>query len=167
MKSGLFGVCLLVLLTACKHTETQVQYSALEPAHSQDAASATSSPAARSPETSPMAAISPQPVALASKLDPGWLQPPSDPFTLGPGDRLEIEVIGDATSKTTTIVGPDGKIYFGILPGIDVWGATLTQAKALIEDGLSKYVREKPQVTIVLRGIESKRIWVLGRVQAP
>jgi protein involved in polysaccharide export with SLBB domain len=32
---------------------------------------------------------------------------------------------------------------------------------------LANYVREKPQVSIILRGVESKRIWILGRVQAP
>jgi polysaccharide export outer membrane protein len=108
-----------------------------------------------------------QAITLPRKIEPAWLRPPADLFTLGPGDRLEIEIIGDPTSRTATIVGPDGKIYFSLLPGIDVWGATLSQAKALLENELAKYVREKPQVGIVLRGIESKRVWVLGRVQAP
>jgi len=106
-------------------------------------------------------------VALGKPVDPAWLQPPSEPFTLGPGDKLELEIIGEPASKTTATVGPDGKIYFSLLAGIDVWGATISQAKELIEQELSKYVREKPQVSIVLRGVESKRIWVLGRVQAP
>jgi protein involved in polysaccharide export with SLBB domain len=65
------------------------------------------------------------------------------------------------------MVGPDGKIYFHLLPGTDVWGATLAQAKSRLETELGKFVRDKPQVLITLRGIESKRIWVLGRVQAP
>ena len=53
------------------------------------------------------------------------------------------------------------------MDGIDVWGATIAQAKASLENQLANYVREKPQVSIILRGVESKRIWVLGRVQAP
>jgi protein involved in polysaccharide export with SLBB domain len=65
------------------------------------------------------------------------------------------------------MVAPDGKIYFNLLPGVDVWGLTLAQAKARLEDELSKFVRERPQVSLVLRTIESKRIWILGRVQAP
>jgi protein involved in polysaccharide export with SLBB domain len=32
---------------------------------------------------------------------------------------------------------------------------------------LATYVREKPQISLVLRDVESKRVWVLGRVQAP
>jgi polysaccharide biosynthesis/export protein len=106
-------------------------------------------------------------VTLTNQLDPAWLQPPAELFTLGPGDKLELELMGDVTSKTTTVVGPDGRIYFNLLPGIDVWGLTLAQAKARLEKELSKYVREQPQVSLVLRGVESKRIWLLGRVQAP
>jgi protein involved in polysaccharide export with SLBB domain len=44
---------------------------------------------------------------------------------------------------------------------------TLSQAKKAIEQELSKYVRQQPQVSLLLRGVESKRVWILGRVQAP
>jgi protein involved in polysaccharide export with SLBB domain len=107
------------------------------------------------------------PVALGKPLDPSWLQPPKDLFTLGPGDKVEIELLGEPASKTTTVVAPDGKIYFNLLPGIDVWGLTIAQAKQRLEAELSKYVRQQPQISVVLRGVESKHIWILGRVQAP
>ena len=147
--------CATTLLTGCKHLEPQRgfgQYSTFE---------------ANTGTNHPIAATNLQQVSLDRKIDPSWLKPSPDLFTLGPGDHVEIEILGDPTTRTLTIVGPDGKIYFNLLQGIDVWGATLSQAKALLEAELSKYVREKPQVSIVLRGIESKRVWVLGRVQAP
>lgn len=106
-------------------------------------------------------------INMTNQLNPDWLQPPQNLFTLGPGDKVELEIIGEITSKTITMVAPDGKIYFNLLPGVDVWGLTLAQAKARLEDELSKFVRERPQVSLVLRAIESKRIWILGRVQAP
>jgi polysaccharide biosynthesis/export protein len=106
-------------------------------------------------------------LTLTNRLDPAWLQTPTEPFTLGPGDKLEIEILGEPTSKSTTVVGPDGKIYFNLLPGVDVWGLTLDQARAQIVNGLAKYLKEQPQVSIVLRGVESKQVWILGRVQAP
>jgi protein involved in polysaccharide export with SLBB domain len=65
------------------------------------------------------------------------------------------------------VVAPDGKIYFNLLPGIDVWGKTIPEAKTELESELSKYVRDRPQLSMILRGVESRRIWVLGRVQAP
>jgi polysaccharide biosynthesis/export protein len=106
-------------------------------------------------------------LSVTNSLDPAWLRPPTNFFTLGPGDKLEIELLGEPASKTTTVVGPDGKIYFTLLPGVDVWGKTLSEAKTALETGLGRFVREKPQVSLVLRGVESKRVWVLGRVQAP
>jgi polysaccharide export outer membrane protein len=105
--------------------------------------------------------------AVTNRVDPALLQPPAEPFTLGPGDRLEIELMGDAASKATTIVGPDGKLYFNLLPGLDVWGLTLAQTKALIEKEYAQYLREPPTVSVVLREVASRRVWVLGRVQAP
>ena len=106
-------------------------------------------------------------VELTNRFDSAWLRPSTDLFTLGPGDKLEIEVLGEPASKTLTVVAPDGKIYFNLLPGLDVWGLTLGQAKAQLERELSKFVRDQPQVSIVLREVESKHLWILGHVQAP
>jgi polysaccharide export outer membrane protein len=119
------------------------------------------------PTNNATAATGLSPVPLDRVIDRSWLQPPTQLFTLGPGDRVEIELVGDPSSRITAPVGPDGKIYFDILPGIDVWGMTLTQAKKAIESELAKYVRQQPQVSLLLRGVESKRVWILGRVQAP
>ena len=139
-------LCCLLVLTGCRHT--QPQYANLAPAL----------PAEQSVLQS---------VALTNRLDPAWLQPPAEPFTLGPGDRVDIELIGETNSLTTTIVGPDGKVYFNLLPGIDVWGLTVPQTQAKLEQEMTKYVRNHPQVSLMLRTVESKRVWVLGRVQAP
>jgi protein involved in polysaccharide export with SLBB domain len=105
--------------------------------------------------------------AVTNRLDPAWLQPPPEAFTLGPGDRVEIALMGDAASKVITVVGPDGKLYFDLLPGLDVWGLTLSQTKALIEKEYSQYVREPPKVSVILREVASRHVWILGRVQAP
>jgi protein involved in polysaccharide export with SLBB domain len=123
----------------------------------------------RQPETQPATPIHPalQQVRLEHQLDPAWLQPPTDLFTLGPGDRVELELMGEPTSRASTVVAPDGKIYFNLLPGVDVWGLTVSQAKAALEQQLAQYVRQQPQLSLVLRDVQSKHIWVLGRVQAP
>jgi polysaccharide export outer membrane protein len=104
---------------------------------------------------------------LTHQLDSRWLVPPTNLFTLGPGDRLDIEVLGDATTRSSTIVGPDGKIYFYLLPGLNVWGSTLTETKDKLERELKMYFREPPQVALTLRAVESKRVWLLGRLSRP
>jgi polysaccharide export outer membrane protein len=97
-------------------------------------------------------------------IRPEWRQAPTNFYTLGPGDKIEIEILNEPTSRAMTTVGPDGKIYYHLLPGLDVWGLTLAQAHDKIQEALAKYV-VSPQVGVQLRGIDSKRIWMLGRVQ--
>ena len=99
-----------------------------------------------------------------NKIRPEWLQSPTNFYTLGPGDRLEIEIMNEPASRAMTTVAPDGKIYYYLLPGLDVWGLTLAQARDRIQEELGKVV-VSPQVGIQLRGIDSKRVWLLGRVQ--
>ncbi|MGN6643824.1 MAG: polysaccharide biosynthesis/export family protein, partial [Verrucomicrobiota bacterium] len=141
----LTGVGLAVLLSACRHTEPQ--FATFQPA--------------------PIQSAGPNMVKIPNHLDPSWLHAPTNLFTLGPGDKVEIELLDDPASKTTTTVGPDGKVYFNLLPGIDVWGLTPGQAKTTIEQNLSNYIRGTPRVNLTLREVGSKRVWLLGRFQAP
>ncbi|MBU6399379.1 MAG: SLBB domain-containing protein [Verrucomicrobia bacterium] len=104
---------------------------------------------------------------LTNELDPTLLEPLTNFFTLGPGDRVEIELIGDPSTRATALVGPDGKLYYYLLPGLEVWGLTLGQTKALLEQELQKYIRDQPRVSLTLRTIESKQVWLLGRLNAP
>lgn len=116
---------------------------------------------------SPTRAMDMAAVPLTNQVDPAWLKPPADFFTLGPGDKIELELLGDPATKTLAVVGPDGKIYFNLIAGLDVWGLTLAETKAKIEKGLAEFIRDKVTVTVTLRDVESKRIWLLGRVQSP
>jgi protein involved in polysaccharide export with SLBB domain len=103
---------------------------------------------------------------VKTPVTPDMLQPASIPFTLGPGDSIEIEIIGNPTSRAITPVGLDGKIYYNLLPGLDVWGLTLEQTRVLLEKELAKYVTQ-PQVGLTLRVVGSKYVWVLGRLNRP
>lgn len=101
------------------------------------------------------------------RLDPSLLQRPAEPFKLGPGDELEVEVLGDVATRSRFVVGPDGKIYFYVLPGLDVWGLSLTETQNLISRELQNYVREQQPVSLTLRSVQSQRVWVLGRLMKP
>jgi polysaccharide biosynthesis/export protein len=105
--------------------------------------------------------------APTTPLDPALLQPGESTFRLGPGDLLDIEVMGDNSTRATIRVGPDGKIYYYMLPGLDVWGLTLSEARARLAEELRKFIREKPVVALTLRSVASQRVWVLGRVNSP
>jgi protein involved in polysaccharide export with SLBB domain len=119
------------------------------------------------PSFAPATVFEPATVADRVTVDPSLLQRPTTDFRLGPGDQLEIEVLGDIATRARTTVGPDGKIYFYILPGIDVWGATLAEARERIVKELQKYVREEQPVSVTLRDVQSQRVWLLGRLARP
>ncbi len=102
----------------------------------------------------------------SGRLAPAMLVPPLDPFTLGPGDVIDIELLGSGDGPQKTFVGPDGKIYFHLLSGQQVWGLTLGQLQRQLEKELARFV-QSPQVSITLREVHSRRVWVLGRVNTP
>jgi len=99
-------------------------------------------------------------------ISPEWLKPPSKPYALGPGDKLEIEILGETGTRTDTFVTPDSKVYFDLLPGMDVKGKTTSQLRDEMQTMLAKYYKQ-PQVSLTLREVSSQRVWVLGRVNAP
>ncbi|HWY76358.1 MAG TPA: SLBB domain-containing protein [Verrucomicrobiae bacterium] len=143
---------------------------------SQPAAS-TSTPIVRpaTPTTPAAAATTPAPaptpaaptaVTVTRTLAPDLLRPSDGFFTLGPGDQLDIETLGNVPYHAIATVGLDGKIYYSFLPGIDVWGMTLGETKSRIEEELSKYITQ-PQVSVSLKAVGSKYIWLLGRVTKP
>jgi polysaccharide export outer membrane protein len=95
------------------------------------------------------------------------LQPPADFFRLGPGDVVEVEIIGEPASATTLTLGPDGKIYYSILPGVQVWGLTLAQARQALEDRLNETLRVRPDVSVTLKSAISPKVWALGSLEKP
>lgn len=99
-------------------------------------------------------------------IQPEWLKPSAKPYTLGPGDKLEIEIIGETGTRADTFVTPDSKLYFDLLPGIDVKGKPTTQLREEMEKMLTRYYKQ-PQVSLTLREVSSQRVWVLGRVNSP
>ena len=117
---------------------------------------------------SPAAIASPNFESVAPKepIDPQWLQKPDKPYTLGPGDKLELEIMGETGTRTDTFVTPDSKVYFDLLSGLDVAGKTTQQLQADLEAGLTRYYKQ-PQVAVTLREAVSQRVWVLGRLNAP
>lgn len=94
------------------------------------------------------------------------LQAPSQEYKLGPGDKLDIEILGETGSRAETFVTPDNKLYYNLLPGIDVEGHTTASMKKLLEERLTRFYK-RPQVSVHLIEAVSQRVWILGRVNQP
>jgi len=107
-----------------------------------------------------------QSIHSTNQIPRAWLQPPVNFYKLGPGDVLGIELLGEGTTSSLT-VGPDGKIYYSLLPGTFVWGLTLSQTKQLLEASLKEFILGNPQVAVTLTAVASRTVWILGVVQNP
>src|SRR5215831_10483177 len=93
---GAAGLAAAIVSSGCKHTPPpKYSYSDYKPSASHHASQL-------------------QTTTLTNTIDPTWMHTPTNLFTLGPGDRVEIELLGDPGSRMSTIVGPDGKIYFNL-----------------------------------------------------
>ncbi len=88
-----------------------------------------------------------------------------DPYLLGPGDKLELELMEVPDTRQVSIVMPDGDLYYQTAH-VHAAGLTITQLKAALEKQLESDYRE-PQLSIILREMGSQRIMVMGRVNNP
>ena len=88
------------------------------------------------------------------------------PYTLGPGDVLEISVWQHLELDKVVTVRPDGKISFSLIGDVDTTGLTPAELDEVITKRLSEYV-QNPEVTVVVTIIKSNQILVLGQVARP
>lgn len=105
-------------------------------------------------------------VRIDGGIPPEWLRPSQEPFRLGIGDKIEIEVLEVSATRQICTVMPDGVIYYNLLPGLRVAGLTLEELRGLLAARLSAHYRS-PQVGVILRGVFSQRVWVMGRINTP
>jgi polysaccharide export outer membrane protein len=89
-------------------------------------------------------------------------------YRLGTGDVLRVTVFQNPDLTLETRVSEAGIISYPLLGSVRVGGLTITQAEALIADGLVKgnFVRQ-PQVSIVLLQVRGNQANVLGNVNRP
>jgi polysaccharide biosynthesis/export protein len=87
-------------------------------------------------------------------------------YRIGAGDILKISVWKEAeASVPSAVVRPDGKITMPLIKEIDVIGLTPSEVEKLISQKLLAFIPEGPEVTVVVSGINSKRIYMIGAVK--
>jgi len=84
-------------------------------------------------------------------------------YTVGPEDVLEISVWQHPELDKVVTVRPDGKISFSLIGDVDTTGLTPAELDKVITKRLSEYV-QNPEVTVIVTGIRSGQIIVLGQV---
>jgi len=106
--------------------------------------------------------------APAARVIPNRL-PPETPYTLGPGDRLKIDVfdVPEYSGEFTVLV--DGTLNLPILGRVSVQGRTLEGATGLLSNTSTGYGRfvKRPLVTVSLIAARPITLAVAGEVNRP
>jgi polysaccharide export outer membrane protein len=87
-------------------------------------------------------------------------------YTIGPGDVLDISVLGEWNAPAA--VNPDGKIVIPLAGEMSVTGLTLSQATEKVTAALRPFIKD-PQVMLSIRQAASRRqfVYLLGQVLHP
>ena len=87
-------------------------------------------------------------------------------YFIGPEDVLDITVWKNADLSRQVIVRPDGRISLPLIGDISAVGRTAAQLSEDIAAKLTEF-KEHPQVSIIVKEVNSYAIYVLGEVVKP
>lgn len=104
--------------------------------------------------------------AQQSSVPAAALRAAERPYTINPGDELEIYVWGEERLQRTIRVLPDGTFSFPLAGRIVAKGLLPGQIETAIENGLaSQYRGDPPQVTVSVQSPSGYVFSVIGRVR--
>lgn len=93
-------------------------------------------------------------------------EPKVAPTALGPGDVFEVRVYGENELSGQHCVSSDGSINFPLVGRVEIEGLTPSAISDLLAERLKKLIRD-PHVSIFVKQFNSKKIYVLGKVEKP
>lgn len=91
---------------------------------------------------------------------------PGPASTLGPGDLVEVRVFQEPDHSGVWRVSPEGTIDYPLCGKVALVGRTSSTAADALRECLSRFLR-RPQVSVLIREYNSKKIFVFGEVQKP
>ncbi len=92
--------------------------------------------------------------------------PPEPLYVIRPSDVLEIFVWKEPELTRKVLVRPDGRISFPLVQDLQAAGVSPGELKDQIEKRLKEFL-SAPNVTVIVEGIRSYQVFVVGKVQKP
>ncbi len=114
----------------------------------------------------PLACRTPQTTGLAM---PATIVPDGgvNANTLASGDFLEVRVYQEPDLSGMYRVSPEGLINFPLCGAVRVSGLTPTESSVAITDCLKNGYLRRPQVSVLVKEFNSKKVFVFGDVSKP
>ncbi len=91
----------------------------------------------------------------------------AESYTVNPGDVLEIFVWNEEDLSRETLVRPDGMISFPMIGDVQAIGSTPAELATKVSEGLGKFLRDVPVVTVSALKLDGNKVFVLGKVARP
>ena len=90
------------------------------------------------------------------------------PYTINPGDDIEVYVWGEERLQRVIRILPDGTFSFPLVGKVNALGQLPSQIEALITKGLEgQYRGQVPQVTVSVKSPSGLQFTVAGKVNSP
>lgn len=112
----------------------------------------------------PRPVVAPAPTGVPAGA-PGGVATPTD-YVIGADDVLTVVFWRDKDMSTDVVVRPDGKITLPLLNDIDAAGSTPEQLRDRIAKASAEFI-EDPSVTITVKQINSRKVFITGEVTRP
>ncbi len=112
-------------------------------------------------------------IALGAACGRNYPPPPNLPapivnLQVGPGDVIEVFVVGEEKLPKEYEIQPDGSLDFPYTVGIKVAGLEPRQiASAIREQLVAAKFLQNPQVQVKIKQFNSKKIQIIGQVAKP
>jgi polysaccharide biosynthesis/export protein len=91
---------------------------------------------------------------------------PDNSYIVGIADELQISVWKEPDLSMPVVVRPDGMITLPVIDDVKVVGLTTKQVQDILSEKLKNVVSD-PQVTVIVRNIRSRRVYLVGQVGHP
>jgi polysaccharide biosynthesis/export protein len=106
------------------------------------------------------------PVAVAPIAVPPGAAPVPPDYVIGPEDVLSIVYWREKDMSADVAVRPDGKISLPLLNDVTAAGLSPTQLRDRLTEA-SKQFFEDPSITVVVRQMNSRKVFITGEVNKP
>jgi polysaccharide export outer membrane protein len=103
---------------------------------------------------------------MPSTFAPATDVPVPAEYVVGPGDTLQVQLIGSTKGRYALVVGRDGRISFPDLGPIVVSGRHFDEVRALLEERVAQQMIGT-QVSVTMGELRSIRVFVLGDAKVP
>jgi polysaccharide biosynthesis/export protein len=144
MRVGMFAVAFLLLANA-------INLAAVGQDQDRDKAKSAPAKEQTKPENST------KPSAQAAEFDS---------YRIGIGDELQISVWHEPELSMPVQVRPDGMITLPLINDLAVVGLSTHELQNILGEKLKPFVNE-PQVTVIVRNIHSRKVYLMGQVGKP